>query len=145
MCGSRFEPAQSRSCESCPLFKGCALVCCPDCGYSTVDPRRSRIVSAGSRLASLFRLSRFYHRSRPDGLTLADVPVGATVDVDNLDRLPVESCHQLQAYGLSPGRSVEIVQQSPVTVVRIEQLDLAFEAEIARAVSVRPARLRSPA
>lgn len=143
MCGSRFEPAQLvSSCEACPMHKGCVLVCCPDCGYSTVDPRRSQVVGLGFRLRQRRRgRRRGGGRGRrghgfDSGLTLADVPAGVRVRIGDLNGLPLESCRQLQAYGLAPGRSVEVVQQSPVTVVRIEHLDLAFEAEIARAVSV---------
>jgi Fe2+ transport system protein FeoA len=137
MCGTLFDPAQLSSCDSCPMLKGCASVCCPECGYSTVDPARSRLIGLGSRLARLLRPSRARRRAGDGGLTLADVPAGAVALVEELDGLPPESRHQLQAYGLAPGCSVRIVQQSPVTVVRVEHLDLAFEPEIARGVRVR--------
>ncbi len=138
MCGSRFDPAQLiAACDACPMHRGCVLVCCPDCGYSTVDPRRSQVIGLGARLWGRLRSSKRRHHAATNGRsTLADVSAGAVVRIEELDDLPVESCRQLQAYGLAPGRSVEIVQQSPVTVVRIEHLDLAFEAEIARAVKV---------
>jgi Fe2+ transport system protein FeoA len=138
MCGSRFDPAQTSRCDTCPMHKGCALVCCPECGYNTVDPRRSQIVGVGSKLAGLLRLPGRRRGRRANGpLTLADVEAGSKVRVEELDGLPVESRHQLQAYGLTPGRSVEVVQQLPVTVVRVEQLDLAFEAAIASSIHVR--------
>jgi hypothetical protein len=134
MCGSRFDTDQMRACETCPMHKGCALVCCPECGYSTIDPRRSQLVGAGSGLVR--RLRRRHRGGRNGPLTLADVPAGSRVRVEELSGLPLESRHQLQAYGLAPGRLVEIVQQLPVTVVRVDQLDLAFEAAIARGVRV---------
>jgi Fe2+ transport system protein FeoA len=43
---------------------------------------------------------------------------------------------RLQAYGLVPGREVEVIQHAPVTVVRVEHVDLAFEAGIARGIVV---------
>lgn len=72
-------------------------------------------------------------------MTLADVPPGSRARIDTLDGLSASRCHQLQAYGLAPGRWVKVVQQSPVTVVRIEHLDLAFESDIARGIRVEAA------
>jgi Fe2+ transport system protein FeoA len=136
MCGTLFDPAQLRSCDACPMHKGCASVCCPECGYSTVDPGRSRVVALSSRLGRLV-LSRRRLRARAGALTLADVAAGTEAMIDGLEGLSSESRHQLQAYGLAPGRTVRIVQQSPLTVVRVEHLDLAFEPQIARGVLVR--------
>jgi Fe2+ transport system protein FeoA len=61
------------------------------------------------------------------------------VRIEALDGLSEGRCHQMQAYGLAPGRSVKVVQQSPVTVVRVEHLDLAFESDIARGIHVEAA------
>lgn len=49
----------------------------------------------------------------------------------------------MQAYGVAPGRWVKVVQQSPVTVVRVEHLDLAFELDIARGIRVEAAATES--
>ncbi len=49
---------------------------------------------------------------------------------------PAEQAH-LQAYGLVAGRWVHVLQQNPVTVVLIEQTELAFEHEVAREVLVK--------
>jgi Fe2+ transport system protein FeoA len=72
-------------------------------------------------------------------MTLADVPPGSRARIDVLDGLSASRCHQLQAYGLAPGRWVKVVQQSPVTVIRVEHLDLAFESDIARGIRVEVA------
>jgi Fe2+ transport system protein FeoA len=48
---------------------------------------------------------------------------------------PVQKDH-LQAYGLTPGRQVLVLQQRPVTVVQIEYTELAFEKVIAQQVMV---------
>jgi hypothetical protein len=43
LCGHVFDGA-ALSCQAgCPLasLQGCALVCCPNCGYQMVDERRS--------------------------------------------------------------------------------------------------------
>ncbi len=41
MCGYRYDPKEHTGCASCPLNRGCQLVCCPNCGFETVDPERS--------------------------------------------------------------------------------------------------------
>jgi Fe2+ transport system protein FeoA len=45
---------------------------------------------------------------------------------------------RLQAYGVSPGSELEVVQQSPVTVVRIDHVELAFEHSVARDILISP-------
>jgi Fe2+ transport system protein FeoA len=72
-------------------------------------------------------------------MTLADIPPGSRARIDTLDGLSTDRRHQLQAYGVAPGRWVRVVQQSPVTVVRVEHLDLAFESDIARGIRVEVA------
>lgn len=55
MCGQHFDPAENQACRACPLKKGCQLVCCPACGYETVDINQSRLVQG---LSSLFGFNR---------------------------------------------------------------------------------------
>jgi hypothetical protein len=50
MCGHFFEPSEHTACAACPLQKGCQLVCCPVCGFETVDPNHS----AAARLLMKF-------------------------------------------------------------------------------------------
>ena len=40
------------------------------------------------------------------------------------------------AYGLIPGNWVEVVQHSPVTVVQVENTELALEDELASQIEV---------
>jgi hypothetical protein len=55
LCGTSFDPSGQGCRPSCPLAKGCSVVCCPSCGYSfpqetglagrlrsLIDRRRSR-------------------------------------------------------------------------------------------------------
>jgi Fe2+ transport system protein FeoA len=71
------------------------------------------------------------------------VPPGSRVRIEALDGLSTGRCHQMQAYGLAPGRWVKVVQQSPVTVVRVEHLDLAFESAIAHGIRVETTAIDS--
>jgi Fe2+ transport system protein FeoA len=55
------------------------------------------------------------------------------LDFGSIDPVQKDS---LQAYGLTPGRQVLVLQQRPVTVVQIEYTELAFERELARQILV---------
>jgi Fe2+ transport system protein FeoA len=75
--------------------------------------------------------------SKADGLTLADISPGRQAKIIGFDsRLPADRHAHLQSYGLIPGYSVRVVQHSPVTIVRVEHLELALERELARQVKV---------
>jgi hypothetical protein len=43
MCGHHYDPSAHIGCQSCVLNKSCQLVCCPACGFKTVDPGKSTL------------------------------------------------------------------------------------------------------
>jgi Fe2+ transport system protein FeoA len=167
MCGHSYNPAEAPGCASCPLHSGCSLVCCPSCGYKTVDARQSWLARMASSLLPgthfteggglpedhephrrrLFRRRgrhrRFWqtHPGSNGGAhfpqTLLDVPPGCHVLIEGFaEDLSPTRRSQLQAYGLVPGYWVEVLQHSPVTVVKIEHSELAMENELAQQVKV---------
>ncbi len=68
--------------------------------------------------------------------TLADVPPGREVQVTGYGELNSGQRQHLQAYGLLPGRRVKVLSQNPVTIVQVEQTELAFERNVAARVLV---------
>lgn len=143
LCGHRYSPEGHTGCTACPLGAACATVCCPACGYSTIDPSRSALV----RLGRLFR--RKPRTENPTAMTLNDVAPGSQTRIAGFSEdLPFPQREHLQAYGLVEGRTVQVLQHSPATVVRVEHLELALEAELAGKVRVagkqepRPPRKR---
>lgn len=72
----------------------------------------------------------------PRPRTLAQSPSGAMVTISGFGKLSSAHCQHLQAYGLLPGRTIQVLAQSPVTIVLVEQTELAFETEIARQVNI---------
>lgn len=72
--------------------------------------------------------------------TLADVKPGEQTKVAGFSSQlsPARLAH-LQAYGLVEGYPVRVVQQKPVTVVQVDFVELALEAELARGVWVENA------
>lgn len=86
---------------------------------------------------------RFGHRPSspqpiPDRVnTLAATPVGSWVRVVGFrPGLAGERRNQLQSYGVAPGHAVKVLQHVPVTVLLIEQFELALEREMAALVEV---------
>ena len=168
LCGHTFNPAEEPACASCPLHSGCNLVCCPACGYQTVDVHRSWLARMASSLipdgehsqnADTPHQSRrhFSHFFRGRGrrrrwrrlfhdremgdqrlpFTLLDVQPGSRVRVEGFapDISPARKS-QLQAYGLVPGYWVDVLQHSPVTVIKIEHSEVAMENDLAHQVWV---------
>ncbi len=67
---------------------------------------------------------------------LFDVPTGKEIKIVSMDQLSNSQRLHLQAYGLLPGRSIRVLAQSPVTIIQIEETELAFEHEIARKIEI---------
>lgn len=70
--------------------------------------------------------------------TLAQIQPGSQVVIEDFADLDSSLRCQLQGYGILPGRQVTVLQHAPETVVQVEYTELAFEAEIACKVLVRP-------
>lgn len=131
LCGHRFDPAAHAACQTCPLHAGCQLVCCPACGHTTVDAGRSRLARWVAALLPRAKPGERAIPAPPAQLTLADIPPRSRARVVGFGALSAAQLTHLQAYGLLPGHQVRVLQHAPVTVVQIEQTELAFEAELA--------------
>ena len=64
------------------------------------------------------------------------MPPGGRAVVLDLDDVPLGQREQLQAYGVAPGRTVDVLQTRPVMVVRADNAEIAFEAAVAGGVRV---------
>lgn len=73
-----------------------------------------------------------------DWTTLADVPAGRSVEVVGFSpNFPPDRRAYLQSYGLVLNYSVQVLQRSPVTIVRLDHLELALEHDLARGILVK--------
>lgn len=68
--------------------------------------------------------------------TLASVAPGREVSITGYTGGSGGLRRHLQAYGLLPGRRVRVLAQHPVTIVQIEETELAFEDTVADSVLV---------
>jgi hypothetical protein len=74
---------------------------------------------------------------QPD-LPLSLMPSGLVVAVTSMDEAIDDGQKELLAsYGISPGRTIIIVQQKPMTVVMAEDMEVALEITVSRHVWVR--------
>jgi Fe2+ transport system protein FeoA len=154
MCGHTFNVSSHLACSSCPLNQGCEMVCCPRCGYNSIDARKSKLARLAAGLFALGptlgrgrrrQLKRAWIRASQDiPVTLADVPPGSRAVVSGFSvDFPAERQAFLQAYGLVPNYKVRVLQHSPVTVIQVDNTELALEDDLARGIQVK--LLGSPA
>jgi Fe2+ transport system protein FeoA len=69
--------------------------------------------------------------------TLARVSAGGRAVVTKyLPGMPAERYAQLRAYGLGPGCEVFVLQHTPITVIRIDHLELALEHCLVKEIQV---------
>jgi len=55
LCGHEFSADDVRCSPSCPLAGGCPVVCCPRCGYQTLDESRSVLVRLARKAGAVTR------------------------------------------------------------------------------------------
>jgi len=69
--------------------------------------------------------------------TLASVSAGSRAVVTRyLPGMPAERYAQLRAYGLAPGCQVFVLQHTPITVIRVDHLELALEHSLVKEIQV---------
>ena len=75
---------------------------------------------------------------RDDRMPLACLLPGTCAEIDRLGELidPTQQ-EQIIAYGLAPGRIVTVLQQRPMTLVMVDEVELAIEGSVAREIWVR--------
>jgi Fe2+ transport system protein FeoA len=133
MCGFEFEQTDLTCHAACPLGAACSVVCCPRCGYSTVDPRRTGLAS---RVMGLFNRRAESAAPQPEGtVRLLDLPAGACGHVADVEGDQARLL-QLSQYGLLPGTPITLARKRPVPIVRIGHTDLALDRSVAAHVYV---------
>jgi len=137
VCMTEFDPSARAACSACPIGRGCSMICCPNCGHTTIDPNQSRLAGwVSTFFNSPTNVDDSMLRPIRNKRSLSDVARGQRVCVLDLERLPAIRRRYLQAFGVTPGATVTVRQQSPLTIFEIDHTELALEHELARAVVV---------
>ena len=66
--------------------------------------------------------------------TLRQSPVGKPAVITGYGKLPPTIRQHLQAYGLLPGRAIRVLAQQPLTIILIEQTEIALEGCVAQQI-----------
>ena len=156
LCGYAYAPDGSRACEHCPLQPGCTMICCPQCGHTTVDQESSSLVRGAERLFSFIgsKLGRKQDANKQavpssenptvpatkisgESPNLGQAPTGHSAIITKFRaEMPLNRRQALISYGVEPGKCVHVLQQTPLTVFRVAQVELALERELASLIAV---------
>ncbi len=134
LCGTSFDPAVHVGCASCPMGGHCTLSCCPNCGYTTIDVDRSASARFVGRLLGAPR--RAVKKAAPESV-LAVHPGDSAEVAGFAPEMPPAQVALLRTYGVDVGRSIKVVQHRPMTVLEVDQTEVALESELASLIMVR--------
>ena len=131
LCGHRFDAGALTCHEQCPLGRGCNLVCCPACGYETVDETSSRLAR---RLARVGRVAGGRRDAAPRALS--EVPAGVPARIHDVTGISADQTARLSTLGFVPGSPVEVLQHRPLPIVRIGAAEVAMEVGLLTGILV---------
>jgi Fe2+ transport system protein FeoA len=79
----------------------------------------------------------------PADLTIADLAPGMEARIISLQAVQEIRRERLLAYGVAPGRTIQVLQRSPVTILKVDQTELAIENDVASRITVaEPRRMK---
>ncbi len=79
----------------------------------------------------------------PTDLTIADLAPGMEAKVISLQAVQEVRRERLLAYGVAPGRTIQVLQRSPATILKVDQTELAIENDVASRITVtEPNRMK---
>lgn len=138
LCGHTYSLEAHQGCVSCPLELDCNIICCPACGFSDVDPNKSKAVGWLRSKVFARKGGTPSHTSASGqvSLSVADLLPGMQAIILSLQAVDERRREQLMSYGLAPGRCVYILQHNPATILQVDQTELAIEEEVARQILV---------
>jgi Fe2+ transport system protein FeoA len=116
------------------------MVCCPNCGHTTIDPSQSSLANWFADILAPPAekdARRMLKLEMIEAQDLTQVKVGERARILDLSRLPENRRRHLGAYGLAPGTEVLIRQQLPATIFQIDQTELALERQLAELIKVK--------
>ena len=142
LCGYEFDE-KSLACHSqCPMSDGCAIICCPNCGYQVVDDSKAMGVSILRKMLSRWK-RRAPSAARNDGdevrrrtHSLDDLLPGESAEVVAISSADEGRLMKLSALGIVPGSRLRIVQHFPVCILWVGETQLSLDSSVAREILV---------
>lgn len=134
LCSYEFDESQVAGCSSCALNKHCAIICCPNCGYQSVDESQSKLTQA---------LLRIFNRKQKNAVPsptqcrrLSDLQPGQSATVYGIDSASASRQERLNVFGILPGSSITVEQRYPALVVSVGFTQLALEPDLANEILI---------
>ncbi len=134
LCGFEFRKMDGACHTGCPMETRCNMVRCPGCGFEFPDQPKSL-----SWLRNLFRGGPATP-PRNGQCAVTRLEAGDRARLVRLGGSGTARHNHLAAYGLVPGCEISLLQRSPAFVIRVDQTELALDAEIAEELIVEPVR-----
>jgi Fe2+ transport system protein FeoA len=136
LCGFKFDETRLVCHGSCPLNVYCAVVCCPHCGYQTVDMAKSPVNTAVRSLLARFR-SVTPSEMPPEDIRLSALQRGQSASVIAIHAADPALVDHLQVYGIVRGAQVTLKQRSPTFVLQIGYTELSIERAVVNEIQVK--------
>jgi Fe2+ transport system protein FeoA len=133
LCGFRYDRSDERCHVNCPLAANCQIICCPRCGYQTVDESQGLV----GRLVRWLR----GRKRRPD-VAAGTIPISQATPGTEFEVVEIRPGHprrleRLSALGIVPTAIIRLRQRHPAPVLEVGLTQVAVDAEIARQIYVR--------
>jgi Fe2+ transport system protein FeoA len=104
-----------------------------------VDPNESVAagwIAKGLRGRGGRRRRKRRRRLHQLAIPLSEAPLNTDLVVEGIGDLPRRRQRHLLGYGLTPGSRVRALRHAPLTVVMVDQTELALERQLANAIFV---------
>ncbi len=149
LCGYEFDERALACHSQCPMSEGCAIICCPNCGYQAVDESKAWGVTLLRKAFSRLKVSRLKEASTgkaakptrnnhlPAIRNLTDLLPGQSAEVVEIASADAGRLLTLSALGIAPGSVIRLQQRSPACIVWVGETQLSLDAEVAREILLR--------
>lgn len=136
LCGYEFDRADLQCHAACPLADGCAIICCPQCGYQVVDEDQSLAARLLRRWQARRKATPPTQEVCVKQVSLRELKPGDSAEILAIDSVDPARLLRLSALGLAPGSRIRLQQRWPAYVVWVGETQLSLDDEIARHILV---------
>jgi ferrous iron transport protein A len=133
LCGFRFDRSDERCHVNCPLAANCSIICCPQCGYQTVDESRSFV----GRMGRWMGRRRRHRHGAPGAIPISRAEPGEDLEIVEIRPGRARRLERLSALGIVPTAVIRLRQRHPAPVLEVGLTQVAIDAEIAQQIYVR--------
>ena len=131
LCGHEYDEHAAACHATCPMNQSCTLLCCPQCGYQTVDESKT----AAGWLRRLWKgRSRVRLQAVGAARRLSDLEPGQSGQVVTIATQQAARLDRLSALGVVPGSRVTLRQRTPAFILCVGETELCVDESIAQEI-----------